>query len=374
MFTITKKSNRHKARLGRLDTSRGSIETPVFMPVGTQASVKALSTEELEQLNVPIILANAYHLYIRPGTEIISNAGGLHGFMHWDKPILTDSGGYQVFSLADLRKVTDEGVAFQSHVDGAPIFFTPELVVDIQRSLGSDIGMVLDECPAYPCEKDHARVAVERTYSWARASQEHWKKKQSEFSLKQMLFGIIQGSTFPDLRAVSCRQILSCEFPGYAIGGVSVGEPKELMHEAVNAVIGELPDEYPRYLMGVGMPEDIWEFIEEGVDMFDCVVPTRNARKGQVFTFSGKFNVMNSPFKHDYQPIDPACRCPVCSTGYSRAYINHLFRAQELLAPRLTSLHNVYFMIKLLELIKTSIKQDTFEQEKKRFLHQWNQK
>lgn len=371
MFKIIKKSKENKARLGVLSTAHGEIETPVFMPVGTQAAVKAISVEELNQLSVPVILANTYHLYLRPGVDTIVQAGGLHRFMRWEKPILTDSGGYQVFSLSDLQKVTDEGVHFRSHVDGSAHFFDPRKVVEIQRSLGADICMVLDECPPYPVEKDYAHLSLKRTHAWAQQAMDHWRVLQKQNDLSSNLFGIIQGSTYPDLRRESAQKTVELGFPGYAIGGVSVGEPKELMFEAVTAVVPEIPEQFPRYLMGIGMPENMWEFIEEGIDMFDCVVPTRNARKGQVFTFNGKFNVRNGPYRNDHTPIDPDCGCPVCAKGYTRAYINHLFRAGELLAPRFASLHNVYFMIKLLELIKKSIKEDSFKRNKKIFIERW---
>lgn len=372
MFEIIQKSSENKARIGKLTTAHGVIETPVFMPVGTQGTVKALSVEDLHALSVSVILSNTYHLYLRPGTEIMSHAGGLHAFMKWDKPILTDSGGYQVFSLSELRTVTDEGVQFRSHIDGSSHFFHPEMVVDLQKTLGSDISMVLDECPPYPCERDYAQISLKRTFRWAEQSIAHWKKINEKTRSKNLLFGIIQGSTYPDLRKQSARMTLDLGFPGYAIGGVSVGEPKELMHEAVNAVVPEIPDVYPRYLMGIGMPEDMWDFVAEGIDMFDCVVPTRNARKGQVFTFKGKFNLRNSPYRDDHTSIEPGCGCPVCSFGYSKAYINHLFRAQELLAPRLTTLHNVYFMIKLLKLIRKSIENSSFNKNRREFLSYWN--
>lgn len=373
MFKIIKKSKENKARVGVLKTARGEIETPVFMPVGTQGSVKAVSSEELYKLQVPVVLANTYHLYIRPGIDIISRAGGLHSFMNWEKPILTDSGGYQVFSLADLREVTDEGVHFRSHVDGTSCFFNPEKVLDIQRIFKSDICMVLDECLPYPCEKDYAKVSMERTLQWAQRSITYWEKIKGQNDVAQYIFGIIQGSTYPDLRKSSARLTVECGFDGYAVGGISVGEPKELMHEAVNAVVPEIPEKYPRYLMGIGTPEDMWDFVEEGIDMFDCVIPTRNARKGQVFTFKGKYNVRNSPYKNDHEIIEPGCRCPSCSPGYTKAYINHLFRAEELLAPRLTTLHNLHFMIKLLELIRKSIQDDTFIKAKKEFLTNWKE-
>ncbi|MFH1379616.1 MAG: tRNA guanosine(34) transglycosylase Tgt [bacterium] len=371
MFKIISKSKENKARIGVLSTAHGEIETPVFMPVGTQASVKTLSVDELHRLSVPIILANTYHLYLRPGTEIISHAGGLHKFMLWDKPILTDSGGYQVFSLADLRKITDEGVQFQSHIDGSPHFFYPEMVIDVQKKLGSDISMVLDECPPFPCEKDYALLSLQRTRRWAAQSIKHWRKIYAGSPDTNQLFGIIQGSTYTDLRKQSARMTLDLGFDGYAIGGVSVGEPKELMHEAVNAVVSEIPDSYPRYLMGIGTPEDMWDFVAEGIDMFDCVVPTRNARKGQVFTFKGKYNVRNNPYRDDHTPIESACTCSACSFGYSKAYINHLFRAKEILGPRLTTLHNLHFMVKLLELIRISIKNNTFDAHKREFLSYW---
>lgn len=367
MFKIIHKDKNSNVRLGKLATAHGKIDTPCFMPVGTQGTVKALSPQELEECNAQIILSNAYHLFLRPGREVIKKGGGLHNFMSWAKPILTDSGGYQIFSLALLRKIKDEGVEFQSHIDGTKHFLTPEDVIRIQKDLGSDIMMPLDECVHYPCAKDQAEVAMKRTIDWARRSKtvcdEH----------RQLLFGIVQGATYEDLRKECAGQIIEIDFDGYAIGGVSVGEPRNLRYNIINLVLGFLPQDKPRYLMGVGIPEDIIEAVDLGIDMFDCVVPTRYGRNGTAFTSVGKLTVRNSPFAEDFSPLDPNCDCYTCRK-FARAYLRHLFNTDEMLGPRLVSLHNVHFYLELMRKIREMISEDRFIEFKKEFLKNYNQK
>jgi queuine tRNA-ribosyltransferase len=352
-----------RARAGRLKTPHGVVETPVFAPVGTQGSVKTLLSQDLEKLKIQLILGNTYHLYLRPGLEVIQKAGGLHRFMSWNGAILSDSGGYQVFSMEQLRRVSEEGVEFRSHIDGSSHFLSPEKATEIQLALGSDILMCFDECPPYPCTEDHAKRALEMTYKWAKRCQTTFQPKEEE---GRMLYGITQGSVFPALRTESTKQLIDLDFPGYAIGGLSVGEPHSAMHEMIELSTGLLPEEKPRYLMGVGTPEDLWEAVELGIDQFDCVLPTRNGRNGQLFTSVGKLNMKNAPFREDLSPPDPECDCDLCSR-YSRAYLHHLFRAGELSAMRLASLHNVAFLIKLMRKIRQSIADGTFVREKTKF-------
>ena len=352
------------ARAGRLFLPHGEAATPVFMPVGTQGSVKALTREDLHAAGARIILANAYHLYLRPGIEILEQAGGLHRFMNWDRPILTDSGGFQVFSLADLNKVTDEGVEFQSHIDGSRHFMTPEKAIDVQAAIGADIVMCIDECTPYPAARDAAAQSMRRTLEWAGRCKTHWLEQEPA---KQALFGIVQGSTFEDLRAESVAGLVDIGFPGYAIGGVSVGETKEEMFRVVEWTAPRLPQDKPRYLMGVGPPEDMLEGIEHGVDMFDCVMPTRNARNGSLFTSQGRINIKNQRFTRDFGPPDPACACPVCQT-HTRAYLSHLYRAGEILALRLNTLHNLFFMIELAIQARQAIQAGRFPEFKRTFL------
>lgn len=332
------------------------------MPVGTQATVKCMTPEELKSIGTEIILANAYHLYLRPGEKIIQKAGGLHQFMHWDKPILTDSGGYQIFSLGALRKITDEGVKFQSHIDGSYHFFTPEGTTEFQLTLGSDIIMALDECAPYPCEYDQAKESKDRTTRWAKRCKET-KGQRGNSSL----FGIVQGNFYKDLRLQSIEELVALGLDGYAIGGVSVGEPKELLFEVLEYTLVELPDNKPKYLMGVGSPEDILEAVELGVDMFDCVMPTRHARTGQVFTSKGPLVIRNAPCAEDFSPIESNCGCYTCQ-NYSRAYIRHLIHADEILGARLTTTHNLYFFIDLMKQIRESILNDRFLEFKKEFM------
>ncbi len=362
MFKITHKCNKTNARVGLLKTQHGDIETPEFMPVGTQATVKAISNEELEYCGAQVVLGNTYHLYLRPGMEVIKNAGGLHKFMSWNKPILTDSGGFQVFSLATLMKVTEEGVGFNSHVDGSKHFLTPEDVITLQHELGSDIMMPLDECLHYPCPKDKAEESLKLTNKWAYRS-----KKKLEQLNGGLLFGIVQGSTYPDLRKRAVEQLLDIGFDGYSIGGLSVGEPKDLMYEMMESSIKYLPEDKPRYTMGVGMPEDFFNAVEMGVDMFDCVVPTRNGRNGAVYTNEGKIIIRNGEYSRDLRPLSESCDCSVCK-NYSRSYIRHLFNTEEILGLRLTSLHNLYFYVNLLKRIRQAIKEGRFGEFKKEFL------
>ncbi len=361
MFEVVHQSKKGIERLGKLTTAHGVIETPCFMPVGTQGTVKAIAPQELESAGAQIMLSNAYHLFLRPGIELIKKAGGLHKFISWDKPILTDSGGYQIFSLALLRKVNDDGVEFQSHIDGMKHFLTPEDVIGIQQGLGSDIMMPLDECAHYPCSKDHAEIAMNRTISWAKRS------KKAIPNNGQALFGIIQGSTYEDLRRECALKIVELDFDGFAVGGISVGEPKNLIYDIVNLVVGFLPKNKPRYLMGVGLPEDIIEAVESGIDMFDCVVPTRYGRNGSAFTSGGKITIRNSPYADDFRSLDPECDCYACK-NFSRAYLRHLFNVEEILGLRLVSLHNIHFYLELMRKIREAIREDRFGEFKKRFL------
>ncbi len=366
-FEVEARDPRCAARTGRLLTPHGPVETPVFMPVGTQASVKAMTQEELRAVGAQIILGNAYHLYLRPGTDILEDAGGLHRFMSWERPILTDSGGFQLFSLAELSKVTPEGVTFQSHIDGSRHMLTPESAVDIQVSIGSDIMMCLDECTGFPVEESVAAESMRMTADWAARCKQRWLEREAA---QQALFGIVQGGTFEHLRRESAERTLAIGFPGYAIGGVSVGEGKEAMLKALEWTAPLLPEEKPRYLMGVGPPEDLLDAIERGVDMFDCVMPTRNARNGCLFTSQGKLNIKNQKYQRDFGPLDPACRCPVCKT-YSRAYLRHLYQSREILSLRLNTLHNLCFMLHLTAAIREAIRAGRFTEFKASFLQQY---
>jgi len=366
MFRIIHKDRHTNARAGVIETSHGAIETPVFMPVGTQATVKALSSEDVKYCGASIILGNTYHLYLRPGMDIIKNAGGLHKFMSWDRAILTDSGGFQVFSLATLMKVREEGVEFNSHVDGSRHFLTPEKVIELQHELGSDIMMPLDECLHYPSTKDKAEKSMALTNRWARRSKEEFGRLVGGRHACPLLFGIVQGSTYPDLRKIAAEELVSIGFDGYSIGGLSVGEPQGLMLEMMGSAIKYLPEDKPRYAMGVGMPHDFFNAIEMGVDMFDCVVPTRNARNGAAYTNEGRLIIRNGEYSRDMRPLSESCDCIVCK-NYSRSYIRHLFNTQEILGLRLTSLHNVYFYVHLLDRIREAIKQDRFLELKKEF-------
>lgn len=367
-YKLRHKDKNTNARLGRLITPHGEVDTPYFMPVGTQASVKTLSNQELIDSGVSMILSNAYHLYLRPGLDIIKSAGGLHKFMAWSGPILSDSGGYQIFSLATLNKVLDEGIQFQSHIDGYRHFLSPEDVIGIQEVLGSDISMVLDECVGYPASLGEAKESVERTVKWAKRSKSVFG---SQFSVidehRRLLFGIVQGSTYLDLRKECVQQLTEIDFDGYALGGVSVGEPEDLIREVVEYTTPILPSDKVRYLMGVGTPTDIIHAVSMGIDLFDCVVPTRYGRTGTVFTREGKIILRNAEFSKDNSAIDKDCNCPVCKE-YSRAYIRHLFNVNEILGLKLASLHNVYFYMQLLEGVRNAIKADEFGLFKEKFL------
>ncbi len=352
------------ARCGRLITPHGQIETPVFMPVGTGATVKAITSQELKDIGAQIILSNTYHLYLRPGHDIVKEAGGLHSFMNWDGPILTDSGGFQIFSLAALRKLTDQGAIFRSHIDGSEHFLTPEKVIEVQNALGADIIMCFDECSPYPCEHEDARKALELTGKWALRCKEAHKREH------QALFGIIQGGMYHDLREKSAFQILDIGFPGYAIGGLSVGEPKDIMVDILEHTVSFLPKDKPRYLMGVGSPDYIFEAVDRGVDMFDCVLPTRIGRHGTILTEQGQIVVRNAEYARDYGPLDPECDCDVCK-GYSRAYVRHLIKTDEILGLRLTTYHNLAFMKQMMEGIRDSIKRNEFQKYKEEFLNRW---
>jgi queuine tRNA-ribosyltransferase len=347
-FEILARDPRTQARLGRLITPHGELTTPAFMPVGTQAAVKTVTPDELRACGVEIVLANTYHLYLRPGHALIQEMGGLHRFMAWPRPILTDSGGFQVYSLSSLRKLTEEGVQFQSHLDGSRHLLTPEKAVEIQEALGSDIAMVLDECVPYPASYDYALTSQELTTRWAR------RAKMAHRRPDQALFGIVQGGMYPQLREKSARELVALDFHGYALGGFSVGETKRLMYELIGQTAACLPEEKPRYLMGVGTPADLVQCVKLGVDMFDCVMPTRNARNGCLFTRQGKLLIKNARYARDPRPIDPDCRCYTCQ-HYSRAYLRHLFVADELLAPRLNTIHNLQYYMDVIHLIREAI-------------------
>jgi queuine tRNA-ribosyltransferase len=371
MFKLIHQDKNSKARLGKVTTVHGEIETPCFMPVGTQGTVKGISPSELNDCGAKIMLSNTYHLFLRPGLEVIRKAGGLHKFMSWDKPILTDSGGYQVFSLSLLRKIKDEGVQFQSHIDGMKHLFTPESVIEAQNVFGSDIMMPLDECVHYPCSKDQAETAMKRTLAWAKRSQEFIVHGSGFIDKKQFLFGIVQGATYDDLRQECAEKLVEMDFPGYAIGGVSVGEPKNLRYNTVSVVAPLLPEEKPRYLMGVGLPQDILEAVELGVDMFDCVVPTRYGRNGTAFTSTGKLTIRNAPYIEDFAALDSNCSCYACK-NFSRAYLRHLFNTEELLGLRLLSLHNIHFFLEMMRLARQAIAADRYPEFKKEFLNKYN--
>nr|WP_312577881.1 tRNA guanosine(34) transglycosylase Tgt [Sedimentibacter sp.] len=360
-FELIKESSECKARLGKIHTNHGDIETPIFMPVGTKATVKAMTPEELKDIEAQIILGNTYHLYLRPGHDLIEEAGGLHKFMNWDRPILTDSGGFQVFSLGNLRKITEEGVEFKSHVDGSTHFISPEKSMEIQNSLGSDIMMAFDECVPYPATYEYAKNSMERTTRWAKRCKEYHKNTEN-----QALFGIVQGSMFEDLRKESVKQLAELDFPGYGIGGLSVGEPRDMMCEVMDYTVELLPKDKPRYLMGVGSPDYLFEAVERGIDMADCVLPTRMARNGAFITSRGQVTIKNAKYKHDFSPIDSNCNCYTCR-NYSKAYIRHLFNENEILGARLATIHNLFFLINLMKSIRISIEENNFINFKKEF-------
>jgi queuine tRNA-ribosyltransferase len=349
------------ARCGVLTTAHGVVNTPAFMAVGTQGAVKAVTHRDLEDLGSEIVLANTYHLYLRPGADLIGRLGGLHTFIGWDKPILTDSGGYQVFSLAERRKVHEEGATFRSHLDGSEHLLTPESAVDIQAQLGSDISMVLDECLEHPATHDRARESLERTLRWARRGREHFVRLRSATNPGQVQFGIIQGGTFADLRRRSVDETVAIGFEAYAIGGLSVGEPIPLMYDIAAQTAGWLPADRPRYLMGVGTPADLVECAARGIDMFDCVLPTRNARNGQLFTSTGRLNIKNAEYAEDERPVDANCACYTCR-HFSRAYLRHLFHAGEMTAATLNTLHNLHFYLDTMRRVREAIVFSTLEE------------
>lgn len=354
-FEILAADSATRARRGRLWTQHGPVETPVFMPVGTQATVKAMSPRELEEAGADIVLGNTYHLHIRPGVDIVERCGGLHRFMGWDRPILTDSGGFQVFSLSGLRKITPAGVEFASHVDGSRLFLGPREAMDIQRRLGSDIAMVFDECPPYPCTHEYACQAVDRTLSWAALCAE------SRGISGQLVFGIVQGGEFAELRSRCARELTAIGFDGYAIGGVSVGEPEAVLLDGVRNTAGHLPEDRPRYLMGVGAMGQMVEAVAMGVDMFDCVMPTRYARNGTAFTRNGRYPVKAGEYKEDTRPVEEGCGCYACRT-FSRAYVRHLLNVNEILGVRLLTIHNLHRYMEFTRELRASIEQGTFEE------------
>ncbi|MBE3571961.1 MAG: tRNA guanosine(34) transglycosylase Tgt [Moorella humiferrea] len=364
-FTLQKKDRNTGARLGLLQTPHGTVKTPVFMPVGTQATVKTMTPEEVAEVGAEIILANTYHLYLRPGADVVREAGGLHKFMHWERPILTDSGGFQVFSLSGLREISDDGVTFRSHLDGSTHFMGPKESMAVQEALGSDIAMAFDECVAYPAGREEVEAGVKRTSRWAEICLEVHQRED------QAVFGIIQGGVFPDLRRRSAREITALDFPGYGIGGLSVGEPKELMYSVLDELQEYLPENKPRYLMGVGSPDCLIEGVKRGVDMFDCVLPTRIARNGTVMTTYGKLVVRNAAYARDFRPLDPECACYTCR-NYTRAYIRHLLKAGEILGLRLTTIHNLYFLLKLMERIRRAIEANDLEAMAAEFYAKYN--
>ena len=389
-FELLARDRDSGARHGRLTTAHGAIETPAFMPVGTQGSVKAVSPRELRELNAPIILGNTYHLFVRPGLEVIKHFGGLHNFMMWDRPILTDSGGYQIFSLAKLRKITDEGVQFQNHVDGTPAFISPEIAMEIQATLESDIAMVLDECPPWPCEYDYAAQSNELTIAWAKRCKSYLEEnaerstdviaaavpsgsqinpaaETAAATTRQLVFGIVQGATFEELRKQCAQALVDLDFDGYAIGGVSVGEPEEEMFRAVESSEPILPNDKPRYCMGLGTPPQLLEMIGRGMDMFDCVLPTRLARNGTAFTSAGTINLKNAEFSKDKRPIEDDCGCTTCRE-FSCGYIRHLIKAEEILGLRLITLHNLHFYLDLMRQARAKIDNGTFDAFRREFV------
>jgi queuine tRNA-ribosyltransferase len=364
-YELIKECKQTGARLGRLHTPHGIIETPAFMPVGTQATVKTMSPEELKVMDAQIILSNTYHLFLRPGHDIVKEAGGLHKFMNWDRPILTDSGGFQVFSLADSRKITEEGVEFRSHLNGDKLFIAPETSIEIQNALGADIIMAFDECAPYPAEHDYCLKSLERTSRWAERCLKAHQRPQD-----QALFGIVQGGMYADLRKMSAEHLTSMDFPGYAIGGLSVGEPKPLLYEMLEVTVPMLPTNKARYLMGVGSPDALLDGAIRGIDMFDCVLPTRIARNGTIMTSQGRLNIRNAQYARDYGPLDPECSCYTC-TNYSRAYIRHLIKAEEMFGMRLTTTHNLHFLLEMMREVRKAILEDRLLDYRNHFFAQY---
>ena len=364
-YELVKKDERTGARAGIIHTPHGSFPTPIFMPVGTQASVKGVSPDELHDLGAGIILSNTYHLFLRPGMDLIREAGGLHKFMHWDRAILTDSGGFQVFSLGDLRKITEEGVTFRSHSDGSKKFLSPEVSMEVQMALGSDIVMAFDECVPYPADYNYAKQSTERTIRWLQ------RCKEAMTAPNQGLFGIVQGGMYKDLREWSARETTAMDLPGYAVGGLSVGEPKELMYEMLEYSTSLLPQDKPRYLMGVGTPDCLVEGVQRGIDMFDCVYPTRVARNGMAMTWTGRLVMKNAQFTHDHTVLEEGCGCYACRNGYTRAYIRHLVRANEIFGLRLLSLHNLYFLQEFMRRMRQAILDDRFTEFRSDFFNHY---
>ena len=364
-YELIKTCKQTGARLGRLHTPHGIIETPIFMPVGTQATVKAMTPEELKEIGSQIILSNTYHLYMRPGHDLIERAGGLHKFMNWDKPILTDSGGFQVFSLGPLRKIKAEGVEFRSHLDGSKHFLSPEKATEIQNALGSDIIMAFDECAPYPADRQYVKNSLERTTRWLERC-----KAAHKYPEKQALFGIVQGGMYKELREQSAKEITAIDLPGYAIGGLSVGEPKDMMYEVLDYTVPLLPEDKPRYLMGVGSPDDLLEGVLRGIDMFDCVLPTRIARNGTAMTSQGKVVVRNASYAEDFTSLDPECDCYTCK-NYTKAYLRHLIKCNEILGARLLTIHNLHFLLKMMENVREAIKEDRLLDYKKDFFEKY---
>lgn len=364
-YELVKKDELTGARAGIIHTPHGSFPTPIFMPVGTQASVKGVSPDELHDLGAGIILSNTYHLFLRPGMDLIREAGGLHKFMHWDRAILTDSGGFQVFSLGDLRKITEEGVTFRSHIDGSKKFLSPEVSMEVQMALGSDIVMAFDECVPYPADYNYAKQSTERTIRWLQ------RCKEAMTAPNQGLFGIVQGGMHKELREWSARETTAMDLPGYAVGGLSVGEPKELMYEMLEYSTSLLPQDKPRYLMGVGTPDCLVEGVQRGIDMFDCVYPTRVARNGMAMTWTGRLVMKNAQFTHDHTVLEEGCGCYACRNGYTRAYIRHLVRANEIFGLRLLSLHNLYFLQEFMRRMRQAILEDRFTEFRSDFFNHY---
>lgn len=364
-YELIKTCKQSGARLGRLHTPHGVIDTPVFMPVGTNATVKGISPDELRNMNAGIILSNTYHLYLRPGHELVREAGGLHKFMNWDRAILTDSGGFQVFSLSDLRKITEEGVHFRSHIDGSKHFLSPEKAMEIENALGADIMMAFDECAPYPSTYEYTKKSMYMTTRWAERCLKAHKNSDT-----QALFGIVQGGTYDDLRVISARDLVAMDFPGYGIGGLSVGEPGEIMYRVLEATVPELPANKPRYLMGVGSPDYLIEGVIRGIDMFDCVLPTRIGRNGTAMTSQGKVIVRDAKYAHDFTPLDPECTCPACR-NHTRAYIRHLLKAEEMYGLRLVAIHNLHFLINLMKSIRCAIMEDRLLDFKEEFFDKY---
>ena len=360
-YELIKKDSRTKARRGRVNTPHGPIETPVFMPVGTAGTVKAMKPEEVRDMGAQIILGNTYHLYLRPGHEVVKAAGGLHKFMNWERAILTDSGGFQVFSLGAMRKISEEGVEFRSHIDGSKHMLSPEKSMEIQNALGSDIMMAFDECAPYPADRNYVKNSLERTTRWLKRCKEYHKNTE-----QQSLFGIMQGGMYKDLRKQSAEEIVELDLPGYAIGGLSVGEPKEIMYEVMDDCVDFLPADKPRYLMGVGSPDCLFEGVERGIDMFDCVLPTRIARHGMAMTSQGRVNIKNAKYERDFTPLDPNCDCYTCR-NYSKAYLRHLFYSDEILSSMLMTTHNLHFLVNTMAGIRKAIEEDRFLEYKKEF-------